>query len=84
MKILETDDVVRVAGHARCAACGEDVQQVGGKPVKVVSLPAEVRWQEARTPAAALAIVRKARAEGIQPKAVRVLCCRCWAELTSA
>jgi hypothetical protein len=60
-----------------CDICGNDAQQAGGKPVKVVILPAEVRWQEAPNPRAALALVRKARAEGIRPKAEHVLCCRC-------
>jgi hypothetical protein len=67
--------------RARCAACGEDLQQVSGKPVRLVSLPAEVRWQEAPTPEAALALVRKARAEGVRPKAEHVLCRRCAAGL---
>ena len=51
--------------RARCAACGEDVQQAGGKPVKVVSLPG-VDWSKAPNPRAAWAIVRKAQAEGVQ------------------
>jgi hypothetical protein len=59
-----------------CAACGDDVQQAGGKPVKIVSLPAEVRWQEAPTPQAAWALVRKARAQGIS-QTEHVLCSRC-------
>jgi hypothetical protein len=62
--------------RARCAACGEDLQQIGGKPVRLVSLPAEVRWQEAPTPQAALALVKKARAQGVS-QTERVLCCRC-------
>ena len=58
-----------------CAACGNDVQQAGGKPVKVVTLPG-VDWSKAPNPQAAWAIVRKAQAEG-RPQVERVLCCRC-------
>jgi hypothetical protein len=61
--------------RASCAVCGEDLQQVGGKPVRLVSLPAEVRWQEAPTPQAALALVRKARTRAsLKPSG---LCSRC-------
>jgi hypothetical protein len=59
-----------------CATCGDDVQQAGGKPVKLMSLPG-VRWSEAPNPRAAWALVRKARAEGVQPKVEHVLCRRC-------
>jgi hypothetical protein len=58
-----------------CAVCG-DVRQAGGKPVKMMSLPAEVRWQEAPNPQAAWALVRKARAKGIS-QTEHVLCSRC-------
>jgi hypothetical protein len=67
--------------RTRCAACGNDVQRAGGKSVRLVSMPAEVRWQKAGNPRAALALVREARAKGIRPKSERVLCSRC-AQLT--
>jgi hypothetical protein len=60
-----------------CTACGNDLQKSDDKPVKVLALPAEVRWQEAPNPRAALALVRKARAEGIKPKLEQVLCRPC-------
>lgn len=64
-----------------CDICGNDAQQAGGKPIKVVSMPAEVRWQEAPNPQAALALVRKARAQGVAPQTERVLCRRCWQQM---
>jgi hypothetical protein len=63
----------KVAGYVACATCGDDVQQAGGKPVKLVSLPAEVRWQN---PRAAWALVREARAQGVS-QTETVLCRRC-------
>jgi hypothetical protein len=66
----------KVADYVICATCGCDVQQAGGKPVKMVSLPAEVRWQEAPNPQAALALVREARAQGVS-QTETVLCRRC-------
>jgi hypothetical protein len=63
----------QVFGRTICTACGDDA---GDKPVKLMSLPG-VRWSEAPNPRAAWALVRKARAEGVQPKVEQVLCARC-------
>jgi hypothetical protein len=63
----------------KCNVCGDDVQHAGGKPIRAVTLPAEVaeRVFAAPNPRAALALWREARAQEVKPSTEHVLCRRC-------